>query len=428
MKQLVLLLDGTWNSDGDSERLTNIVRLREMLEAEKRTKASNASAASAIEQRLYYDEGVGTAAREKLLGGIFGLGVSESVKQGYRFLSQFYSGGDQGDQDEIYIFGFSRGAFTARSLAGFVAASGLLRGECCDRGNFDRAWTYYRTSTRDRLPAEKASLEKLCTPNVRIHFLGVFDTVGALGVPLGGPLRSIGGSKFRFHDTNLGSSIDYAFQALSLDEHRGPFVPSLWTLPDHNRNVMVEQVWFPGAHSDIGGGYPGASSAMSLKASDAVLHWMLSRLKLTGLRLDYPELGKPPVGITELHDSVGWYTLSRRRPMFRLVDRARFPEARRFFAVKGPAKPMNEKVHASALQLFGRPVTIGGREKMYRPANLEAAFPAIASGALRVVDFDGGDLPVSEAVAMVALAQKRAKSSRAAPAPVGTRLLAETRS
>ncbi len=240
-----------------------------------------------------------------------------------------------------------------------------------------------------------------------------------------GPLSSLGGSRFRFHDTKLGSSIDYAFQALSLDEHRGPFVPSLWTLPDHNHNLMVEQVWFPGVHSDVGGGYPGVSDASGIVASDAALHWMLNRLALTGLRFDYAPLPEPRPAITELHDSLGWYMLSRQRPMYRLVQRTRFPTAKRFFEVSNPARPMNEKVHACALHLFGNPVTISGRETTYRPLNLEAAFPGIASGALPVVGFDGAELPVDEAKAMVARAQSRA-SSRPVSVRIGARPLAET--
>jgi hypothetical protein len=161
---------------------------------------------------------------------------------------------------------------------------------------------------------------------------------------------------------------------------------------------------------------------------------MLSRLEKSrhlrpdwksGLRLVRPELGKPPAAITELHDSLGMYLLSRRRPMYRLVQRSRFPAAKRCFAVKEPAKPMNEKVHASALQLFGKPVTIGGREMMYCPPNLEAAFPAIENGTLPVVGHDGEELTDGEARTMVTLARGRAGPSRPVAVPLGTSPLAE---
>ena len=128
MKRLILLLDGTWNSD-DAANPTNIMRLRKLVEAGTRGESlPEGRQNDGIEQRIYYDNGVGTAGGiDRFLGGVLGVGLSENVRQAYRFLSAFYQSGD-----EIYVFGFSRGAFTARSLAGFVAAAGLLRKEHCD--------------------------------------------------------------------------------------------------------------------------------------------------------------------------------------------------------------------------------------------------------------------------------------------------------
>ncbi len=205
-------------------------------------------------------------------GGAFGLGLSENVRQGYRFLSQFYEPGD-----EIYIFGFSRGAFTARSLVEFVAASGLLKKRHCDEANLAFAWNYYRTPPKKRFPAVKGKLEKLCSRGVRIKLLGVFDTVGALGIPVvvSGWLSA---RQNQFHDTKLGSTLDYAFHALAIDEHRGPLVPTLWAKPDHANNLRVEQVWFPGVHSDVGGGFPSAADGDEDPISQLALYWMLSRL------------------------------------------------------------------------------------------------------------------------------------------------------
>src|SRR5262249_14164365 len=210
MKRLVLLFDGTWNDERHPDAATNIVRLWQLI-----AKGTREAGKDPIKQRIFYDEGVGTGFLDRLRGGIFGSGLSEKVREGYRFLSQFYEPGD-----EIYIFGFSRGAFTARSLAGFLAASGLFRKDGCDPPKPAFAWRYYRTPPKKRWPADKAALEKQCTPEMRIKFLGVFDTVGALGIPLGwaGNWANLGD---RFHDTKLGSAIDLAFHAISIDEHRG---------------------------------------------------------------------------------------------------------------------------------------------------------------------------------------------------------------
>ena len=238
MKRLILLFDGTWNHDQDPTRSTNIFRLRELLEEANREKKKvgrknkRGDRSKEIAQRIYYDEGVGTQFYDNVLGGTFGRGLSENVRQGYRYLAQFYEPGD-----EIYILGFSRGAFTARSLAGFLAASGLLTKAKC----LSFAWKYYRTAPKRRYPADKAVLEGLCVPDVRIKFLGVFDTVGSLGIPFGA-FRRVSAWINGFHDTKLGSTIDNAFQALAIDEKRWAYVPAPWAKPDHNANKCVQQV------------------------------------------------------------------------------------------------------------------------------------------------------------------------------------------
>src|SRR5262249_24760365 len=157
---------------------------------------------------------------------------------------------------EIYIFGFSRGAFTARSLAGYISASGLLKPEHCSEENEDRSWRFYSTSPDDRYPEEHRALAMLCHDRqaVRIRLLGVFDTVGALGVPLG-IFRNWNQKRYQFHNVTLGTNVDFAFHALAIDEKRGPFQASLWQYPNHRHFKHIEQVWFPGVHSNIGGSY-----------------------------------------------------------------------------------------------------------------------------------------------------------------------------
>jgi uncharacterized protein (DUF2235 family) len=398
MKRLVLLFDGTWNDDTGRAGLTNIVALRQRIEV-----ANRKSATGAIKQRIFYDEGVGTAPGERLTGGALGTGLGENVRQGYRFLSQFYEQNGE-STDEVYIFGFSRGGFTARSLAGFVAASGLLRRDLCDRTNLDRAWGYYRTPVKHRLPAEKAALEKLCHPAVQIHFLGVFDTVGALGIPIGMG-RNQFGSHAQFHDTKLGSQVRVAVQAMALDERRGPFVPALWAFPDHNNNEWVEQVWFPGVHSDIGGGY--RESGNDTPMSAVVLDWMIRRIgKHTDLDIDRGrDLRPQDISVQTLHDSRGWYVGSRLRPMVRLVDATPLEPADRrnvrTFALNPPDQSMHERVHVSALQLWGREIAVGRRKVPYRPVNLRAALDRIRSGQLKVIGYDAEEMAMADVLKLL---------------------------
>ena len=116
-----------------------------------------------MEQRVYYDAGVGTGGvLDRILGGAFGRGLSANTLAAYRFLSQFYRPGDN-----IYVFGFSRGAFTARSLCGFLSASGLLTEDACNEANLEFAWDYYRTAPKARFPADRARLRRITYPDSR---------------------------------------------------------------------------------------------------------------------------------------------------------------------------------------------------------------------------------------------------------------------
>ncbi|MBM3523703.1 MAG: DUF2235 domain-containing protein, partial [Alphaproteobacteria bacterium] len=261
MKRLVLLFDGTWN-DEDGATHTNIVRLREILAdslgAGERleTKAISGTVVGGVEHLVFYDSGVGTGLiHDRFLGGALGVGITTNIRQGYRFLSRWYQPGD-----EVFVFGFSRGAYTARSLVGYVAAAGLLQSQHCTSEREHEAWSYYRTPPKDRPPGALAALAKFthASSETRIKCLGVFDTVGALGVPLGIAKR-LNAGKHQFHDVVLGSITDVNLHAIAIDEHRRPFEAAPWTKPKFQRyrdTGRVEQVWFPGAHADIGGGYP----------------------------------------------------------------------------------------------------------------------------------------------------------------------------
>lgn len=367
-KRLILCLDGTWNT-ADGEEITNIVRLRDMLLP---------GIVDGVEQRVYYDEGVGTRSwSDKYIGGGTGEGLDVNVRQGYRFLSQYYEPGD-----EIYLFGFSRGAFTARSLAGYLGASGLLTRENCTRDNEERAWSFYRTDAKDRYPHDGLRLRELCHDGLRIRALGVFDTVGSLGIPLRmWDHLTNGRSKYQFHDTTLSSIIDCSLHAVAIDEKRGPFQPSLWQVPQHTSFKTVEQVWFPGVHSDIGGGYgEGGVGALTLR-------WMLDRIaglngeagqqslvfrrgEMEALRAD----GRAPI-----HESRTWkFVASRYRPTVRVIAQQR-PDGGRIRLASLPphARPIGEYLHLSALERLRAGQDERGRS--YDPMNLRQALRRLFS-------------------------------------------------
>lgn len=270
MKRLIVCCDGTW-SRADQETNgqpcpTNVVKLA--FRVAKRDSSDTA-------QIIYYDQGVGSGnVLDKYSGGAFGDGLEENINEAYRFLIGNYE-----DGDEIFVFGFSRGAFTARSLCGMVRKCGILKRDSIR--HYRDALALYRdeNSPTDPKARDFRARHSLCgEQDVGIKFLGVWDTVGSLGIPLRG-LRSLTRKQYQFHDTELSGTVQHAYHALSIDERRGPFEPTLWEYKPKPRQI-VEQVWFAGVHSDIGGGYPESG------LSDLTLDWMLMKAKSAGLTLD----------------------------------------------------------------------------------------------------------------------------------------------
>ena len=369
LKRLVLCLDGTWNSADDEDPLTNVVQLRDLVDPKYR----NADTGGIEEQRTYYDQGVGTGMLDRFRGGVFGHGLAENVQEAYRYLSQFYKPGV-----EIYIFGFSRGAFTARSLAGYVGAAGLLKPELCTPELEARCWAYYRTPPKDRYPSEKAELSKYTHEGMRITCLGVFDTVGALGVPLGA-FRAFNRRKYEFHDTALSSIVDHAFHALAVDENRGPFEAAVWARPQHKNNLSIEQAWFPGVHSNIGGGYENAG------LSNLTLRWMIDRMSHRGLGLVLDgEAGKiegDPCG--ELYESrTALYTYSKFKPRIRIINQTGRDELKgnRLSCLTRNARSIGERLHWSVLRRWKESHRPGAKLAKYEPVNVGAVLKSIYDG------------------------------------------------
>ncbi|MBN1782827.1 DUF2235 domain-containing protein [bacterium] len=256
MKKLALFLDGTWNKPDDN---TNVWRLRLMVAETGKKRAR---------QLTYYDRGVGTDWFNRIRGGVLGTGLSENVRQAYQWLMEHYEPGD-----EVYIFGFSRGAYTARSLAGMIAKCGLLKPgapmpvcQVFERYRKASAETpLYHLEYEARHGRTDFSLEERWllkySKRIDIQFIGVWDTVGALGIPIG-RIPGLSSKTMFFHHTRLSKIYKHAVQALAVDEHRPVFRASLWTkfIPkdDHGQDASpvsaVEQRWFVGSHSNVGGG------------------------------------------------------------------------------------------------------------------------------------------------------------------------------
>lgn len=287
-RRLIVCCDGSGQSPR-KKRPTNVLRL---------SRAIKPVASDGVSQITYYQWGVGSAGwRDKLTGGAFGDGLEQNIEHAYRFLVHNYEPGD-----EVLLFGFSRGAFTARSLAGLIAACGILRKE--HSALIDTAYNSFHGIDESCDPAD---LKRRYSHDASIEFLGVWDTVGLMGVPRNRILKSLeyySTWPFRrrwvrsaaakvtpnflkrlssetveviedhrhvfpldhhaFHDSRISPLVKRAFHALAIDEKRPTYEPNLW-LDDVGENQVVEQRWFAGTHSDVGGGGNGPIAARTMR-------------------------------------------------------------------------------------------------------------------------------------------------------------------
>ena len=362
-KRLVVCCDGTWNEpdqkvDGkpaDETEPTNVL---------KTVRGLAPVGADGIVQVVYYDTGVGTrGGTDKYVGGGLGAGLSENIQQAYRFIANNYHEGDQ-----LFLFGFSRGAYTVRSLAGFIEAVGLL-----SKANLrllPEAYALYR------LPPDKRAgslverrLSAAGEPSRRpvpVEFIGVWDTVGALGAPtpfLGRLTRK----RVSFHNTQLGAEVRHACQALAVDERRRPFQPVLWTGAPRG-NQTIEQAWFAGVHSSIGGGYRNCGLA------DIALSWLASRAASRGLAFDRRIAGMTPAPAHQcrLEDSFSAGYKALRvfgvRPYEREIGPGQHGDIRR----RDDFAP-GECVHPSVVEAIGKRFAGNPGHSPYEPRNLVRA-------------------------------------------------------
>jgi uncharacterized protein (DUF2235 family) len=302
MKRIVICADGTWNTPEDKDP-TNVITLTRALAPEGIVAATGAP----ITQVVFYDWGVGTGnLGDKISGGALGKGLDKNIQDAYRFIVHNYEKGD-----ELFFFGFSRGAYTVRSLGGLIRNCGILTR---DKAHLiQRAYTMYRSKAGPDVPTavnfrnQYAHHKDAQGERPTITFMGVWDTVGALGIPLRF-LDVLNKKMYQFHDTELSSVTKNSYHALAIDEKRGDFQPVLWSNPP-KPGQHVEQIWFCGVHSDVGGGYQEQGLA------NCTLHWMAEKAENHGLGLNEQYMaGLVPNPLDKLHRSKkGVYRLKSMR-------------------------------------------------------------------------------------------------------------------
>lgn len=353
-KRLAIFLDGTWNS---VESNTNVWRMRALC---------SPTGKDGKPQLIYYELGV-----NGFMGGVFGQGLDENIRGAYEWLVENYS-----DGDEIFIFGFSRGAFTARSLAGLIAIDGILKAgspiglsELFERYKQTDAETIWQLRDRENagdvssLTEQEKWLVKYSQP-ANINVVGVWDTVGSIGLAAGG-IPGISRSTFEYLQTGLRIHILNGYHALAIDEHRNDFAPTLWDV--HHKNdpnaviakarplSSVEQRWFVGAHANVGGGY------QTDLLAQAPLRWMMKKAESNGLTFR-SEIGldgdllSAPIADSYKAFAYGLYAKIS-RPLYRVIGRE--PDVRE----DGSHINVNETIDASVFDRWRADPT-------YRPPNL----------------------------------------------------------
>lgn len=347
--RIVLFLDGTWNESGDN---TNVWRLKSLC---------SLTGDDGCAQVTYYDAGV-----NGFFGGTFGKGLSLNVIQAYEWLIGQYT-----PDDEIFIFGFSRGAYTARSLAGLIAKYGLLKpGSPLGVSQmYDRYRRANEKTIRKLLEEFKAgknedhTLEEKWMLNyamaVDIEMVAIWDTVGALGMPVLN-IKGVSRKTLNFLHTGLRIPIKNGFHAVSIDEHRGVFSPTLWTVRHGVRAKprplsSVEQRWFVGAHANVGGGY------YSDLLAQRPLQWIMGKASKLGLSFRYDIETNEDVYESPINDSYkeflrGTYAAVCNRS-YRIIGDASLTDER------GTHTSVNETIDSSVFERWRR-------NSSYRPPSL----------------------------------------------------------
>lgn len=309
MKRLIVCFDGTWNNpeqeDNGIPAPTNVYKIHNAI--------LDIDSGSGIKQLKYYHPGLGgedSGIFDAIVGGAIGSGIARHICSAYHWLAKNYE-----DGDEIYLFGFSRGAFTVRSLSGMLNKGLLDLTTVDDKKSWQLVDIAFKKGYRNRATnVDSWADSSWAFFNQRkplpIHFIGVWDTVGALGIPDDLELFNLfdDKNKWQFHDTSLGENIKCARHAMAIDEIRTSFSLTRWSKPNQHNNL--KEVWFPGVHSDVGGGYADCD------LSNAALKWMIEESTQQNLKFRdniAQTIKDNPLGI--MHNSYkGIFAKLRSRP------------------------------------------------------------------------------------------------------------------
>lgn len=358
MADIVVCCDGTWNTPTDMDNglpaPTNVFKIYSALAP---------TDAEGVAIKRYYHPGVGTDGGwwDRVAGGGMGVGLAKNVHSAYSWLA-----GNYRPNDRIWLYGFSRGAFTVRSLSGMISRCGLLD---VSGMREDAAWkavedvfAAYRAKSNDvkattKLTFHNAANGAATKGTTPIHFIGVWDTVGAMGIPDDMALLNLVDEpkRYEFHDTDLSAVVKHARHAIAIDERRQSFTPTLWTDTPPKQNLV--QKWFPGVHSDVGGGYGRCG------LSDGALKWMMEQAQGQGLAFRPKAWDQiQPNAQDVLHDSLtGVFKSLKTRPR----------QVPRFDA----AQPDDGPMHPSAIDRFDNP-----------PLNQLSYWPTSPAGETATVD------------------------------------------
>lgn len=302
-KRIVICADGTWNrpeKDLDKDFPTNVLKL---------SRAIKPLASDGTPQQVFYDWGVGSY-YDPVVGGATGKGLHKNIMDDYRYIIQNYSPGD-----EIFLFGFSRGSYTVRSLCGLINNCGILKRP--DARLIQAAFDLYKKPGKVNAPKgdnSKAFRAEHSHSSRKIAFVGVWDTVGALGIPFS--FLGLLENRDQFYDTKMGANVGIARHALAIDEVRTDFEPTV-LLP--REGLDLKQVWFAGVHSNIGGSYAPDKDTGGL-LSDIPLEWMMKEAKVAGLTME-PHLKQ---GLNGRFDATLYnsrkHVYRLKKPLYRPID------------------------------------------------------------------------------------------------------------
>ena len=267
MSNIVICADGTWNrpeEDLATDHPSNVLKLARGI--------SPGDAAN--RQHVFYDWGLGSY-HNQTSAGVAGRGIHKNILDGYRYIVHNTAPGDR-----IFLFGYSRGAYTVRALCGLINNCGII--QRADARLIAEAWRIYKSPEPEHRPngdAAEGFREQHGHASRQVHFVGVWDTVGALGIPFS--LMGLFDGDDEFYDNRMGANVGTARHALAIDEQRQDFEPTYWQpKPD----VDLKQIWFAGCHGDIGGGNPPDPDGAAI--ADVAFKWMLDEAAEAGLGVE----------------------------------------------------------------------------------------------------------------------------------------------